>query len=412
MAPNISPDGGLVVLVVAAGRGVRAGGGLPKQYRPLRGKPLLTHTLEALASACAESPILCAIHPDDRALYAAATARLSRRAAARVLAPVHGGPTRQMSVRLGLEALALCVPIPGAVLIHDAARPFVSAPLIEAARKALAEHDACAPGVAIADAVKEVDAEGRVRAAPSRDRLRAMQTPQAFSFPIILSAHRQAAAAGADDLPDDVAVAAFAGVETRIFPGDPANLKITRPEDFIMAETRLAKNLGDVRVGQGFDVHAFAPGDGVWLGGVLIPHERTLSGHSDADVLMHAVTDALFGAIADGDIGSHFPPSDPQWKGAASEIFLRYAMDRVRARGGAVAHVDATIVCERPKVGPHRDAIRARLAQIMDLSIDRVAVKATTSERLGFTGRDEGIAAMATATVRLPDESADSETER
>ena len=229
-----------------------------------------------------------------------------------------------------------------------------------------------------------------------------MQTPQAFHFAELLRAHRAAAEAGVGTLSDDAAVAEWAGLEVRIFPGDPLNMKLTTPADFAEAERRLLADLPDVRTGQGYDVHAFADGDHVWLGGVKIPHGRALSGHSDADVLMHAITDAILGAIADGDIGSHFPPSDPQWKGAASDIFLRHAVKRVRARGGMIAHVDGTIVCEAPKVGPHRDAIRAKLAEIMDMSLDRVAVKATTSEELGFTGRREGIAAMATATVRLP----------
>lgn len=229
-----------------------------------------------------------------------------------------------------------------------------------------------------------------------------MQTPQAFAFELILEAHRRAFAAGLDDMSDDAAVAEWAGHAVHVFAGDPANGKITLAEDFYMAEARLSERFFDVRTGQGFDVHAFGEGASVRLGGVDIAHTHALAGHSDADVLMHAITDALLGAIADGDIGSHFPPSDPQWKGAASEIFLRRAMDLVRARGGLVAHVDATVICETPKVGPHRDAIRARLAQIMGMALDRIAVKATTSERLGFTGRGEGIAAMAIATVRLP----------
>ena len=400
MTESKTPE--LALLVVAAGRGVRAGGDVPKQYRRLRGRPLLSHTLDALARACSDGPVLCVIHPNDEALYHEARERTRDATKRRLLTATYGGPTRQMSVRLGLERLASLPRPPTKILIHDAARPFVSAQVIVAARSALELHDACAPGTGMTDAIKQVDAAGRVCASPDRESFRAMQTPQAFSFASILNAHRAAAGSGVDDLNDDIAVAAWAGLEAYVFAGDPANVKITRPEDFAMAEARLAEALWDIRVGQGFDVHAFGPGDRVWLGGVAIPHECALSGHSDADVLMHAITDALFGAIADGDIGSHFPPSDPQWKGAASEIFLRRAVERVRARGGLIAHIDATVICETPKVGPHRDTIRARLAQIMDLPADRVAVKATTSERLGFTGREEGIAAMALATVRLP----------
>jgi 2-C-methyl-D-erythritol 4-phosphate cytidylyltransferase/2-C-methyl-D-erythritol 2,4-cyclodiphosphate synthase len=229
-----------------------------------------------------------------------------------------------------------------------------------------------------------------------------VQTPQAFRFDLLLAAHRQAADAGEYDLTDDAAVVERAGHAVYVFEGDKENMKLTTADDFTRAEARLLGNLADIRCGQGFDVHAFGPGDHVWLGGLKIPHDHGLVGHSDADVLAHAVTDAILGALADGDIGAHFPPSDPQWKGAASSVFLADAVARVKARGGLLAHVDATIICEHPKIGPHRDAIRQNLAQIMDVALSRVAVKATTSERLGFTGRGEGIAALATATVRLP----------
>jgi 2-C-methyl-D-erythritol 4-phosphate cytidylyltransferase / 2-C-methyl-D-erythritol 2,4-cyclodiphosphate synthase len=241
-----------------------------------------------------------------------------------------------------------------------------------------------------------------VLATPPRAGLRAVQTPQAFRFPLILDAHRRAAAAGVGDLTDDVAVAEWAGAPAYVFEGDPANVKVTTMQDLKAAQARLTPSLTETRVGQGFDVHAFAPGDHVWLCGVRIPHTAALSGHSDADVGLHALADAIYGALADGDIGHHFPPSDPQWKGAASHIFLAHAAERVRARGGAIAHLDATLICEAPKVGPHRDAMRARVAEIVDLDVGRVAVKATTSEKLGFTGRGEGIACLAMATVRLP----------
>ncbi len=239
-------------------------------------------------------------------------------------------------------------------------------------------------------------------ATPPRARLRAVQTPQAFRFGLILAAHRRAAAAGLTDLTDDAAVAEWAGHKVNVFAGETSNMKITDAQDLALAEARLLGRLADIRTGQGYDVHAFGPGDHIWLGGLKIPHERGLMGHSDADVLLHAITDALLGALAEGDIGSHFPPSDPQWRGAPSKIFLEAAAAKVRARGGVVAHLDATIVCEAPKIGPHRDAIRESIAKIAGISPDRVALKATTSEGLGFTGRNEGIAALALATIRLP----------
>jgi 2-C-methyl-D-erythritol 4-phosphate cytidylyltransferase/2-C-methyl-D-erythritol 2,4-cyclodiphosphate synthase len=232
--------------------------------------------------------------------------------------------------------------------------------------------------------------------------LRAAQTPQAFRYTLILDAHRRAAAAGIDGLTDDAAVAAWAGRETYVFDGDPTNMKVTTMDDLRAAEARLLDAAADVRIGQGFDVHAFAPGDHVWLGGMRIPHDKSLAGHSDADVCLHALADALYGALGDGDIGAHFPPSDPRWRGAASSVFLSHAAGRVRARGGIVAHLDATLVCEAPKIGPHREAMRARIAEISGIALDRVAVKATTSEGLGFAGRREGIACLAVATIRLP----------
>lgn len=393
-----SPDGSDVcVLVVAAGRGSRFGGDIPKQYRLLGGAPVLTRTIAAFLGALPEARVATVIHPDDVELYDAAVAALPASSAGRLTAWVKGGATRQESVRNGLESLV----DDGRklVLIHDAARPFSSNELIQRACIAAAEYGAAIPGFAVTDTIKTVDAGGLVVGTPDRASLRAVQTPQAFEFSLILSAHR--ATAGLE-LTDDAAVAERAGHRVHVFEGEPGNMKITTAGDLEAAERRLMGDLSDVRVGSGYDVHAFEPGDHVWLGGVAIPHTKKLLGHSDADVLMHAVTDALFGALADGDIGSHFPPSDPQWKGAASHIFLAYAADRVRARGGVIAHIDATVIAERPKVGPHRGAIRARLAEIMKVSVDRVAVKATTSERLGFTGREEGIAAMATATVRLP----------
>ena len=394
------PTSSLAIVVVAAGRGSRAGEGLPKQYRTLAGEPIITHALRALHRGAPDARILVTIHPDDQALYEASVALLDASAQAALLEPVPGGASRQASVRAGLEALA--AESPALVLIHDCARPFASPALIARAIAAASATGAAVPGLPVTDTIKQIDAMGRIEATPPRAQLRAVQTPQAFRYDLILNAHRLAASTGQNELTDDGAVAEWAGHAVHVFEGDPANMKVTNPEDFAAAEARLLGQLQDIRTGQGFDVHAFTEGDQVWLGGVSIPHSKGLLGHSDADVLMHAVTDAIYGALADGDIGAHFPPSDPQWKGAPSDIFLRHAAQRVRERGGMIAHVDGTVICEAPKVGPHRDAIRARLAEIMGVDVSRVAVKATTSEQLGFTGRREGIAAMALATVRLP----------
>jgi 2-C-methyl-D-erythritol 4-phosphate cytidylyltransferase/2-C-methyl-D-erythritol 2,4-cyclodiphosphate synthase len=390
----------IVLLVVAGGRGVRLGGDRPKQYLSCAGRPLIVHTLEALAASFPFLAITVVIRRDDRALYNQSLAHLKPDAAAAIGPPAIGGATRQQSVLAGLDALAAAEP--EIVLIHDAVRPFPSPALIARAIEAAERHGAAAPGTAMSDTVKQVDVDGRVLATPPRSALRAVQTPQAFRFPLILEAHRRAAAAGVGDLTDDVAVAEWAGATAYVFEGDPANVKVTNMQDLEAAEARLTASLGETRVGQGFDVHAFAPGDHVWLCGVHIPHSAALSGHSDADVGLHALADAIYGALAEGDIGQHFPPSDPQWKGAASKVFLAHAAERVRARGGAIVHLDATLICEAPKIGPRREAMRACVAEIAGLDIGRVAVKATTSEKLGFTGRGEGIACLATATVRLP----------
>ncbi len=396
------PFANVAIVVVAAGRGLRAGGVIPKQYQPLGGRPLLAATIEALVAAAPGATIVPVVAADDHDLYLAAVRLLSPNATAAMANPATGGETRQASVKAGLRALADALPDTEIVLIHDGARPFVDGTLVAAAVAAARAHGAAVPGVPLADTIKQINEAGVVVATPARKSLRAAQTPQSFQFRLIHDAHTRAAAAGVKDLTDDAAVAEWAGAPVHIFPGDPGNMKITEPADFARAEARVIADLPDIRTGQGFDVHAFGPGDHVWFGGVRVPHDQGLEGHSDADVLAHAITDALLGAIADGDIGSHFPPSDPRWKGASSDIFLRHAADLVRARGGLIAHVDGTVICEAPKVGPHRDAIRARLAEILDLDMDRVAVKATTSERLGFAGRREGIAAMASATVRLP----------
>lgn len=385
--------GGVAAIVVAAGRGVRAGGAVPKQYRELRGAPVVRHALSTFTNHPQVALVQPVIHRDDTATFAAAVAGLSLRAAA------FGGATRQISVRAGLEALRS--EHPRIVLVHDAARPFASPALISRAIAAGA-GGAAVPGLGVTDTVKEIDADGRVARTLDRSRLRAVQTPQAFLYDALLAAHRRAFAAGRDDFTDDAALAEWAGMTVTVFEGDAGNVKLTTEEDF----ARIAANdwaaLADVRTATGYDVHSFVDGDHVWLGGVRIAHPRSLSGHSDADAALHALVDAILGALAEGDIGAHFPPGDPQWAGASSDRFLAFAVDRVRQRGGRIAHLDITIVCEAPRIGPHRDAMRARIAGIAGIDIDRVAVKATTNERLGFIGRREGIAAMATATIRLP----------
>lgn len=394
------PFPSVALVVVAAGRGARLGGDRPKQFLPCAGKPLIVHTLEALLAARPFAAATVAIHGDDRPLYEAALANLTSTARAALGPPCFGGATRQESVRAGLEAVAAARP--DIVLIHDAARPFPTPGLIERAVDAALARGAAAPGIRLSDTIKQVDNDGRVVATAPRTALRAVQTPQAFRFPLILDAHRRAAEAGVGDLTDDVALAEWAGLAAFVFEGDPGNFKVTTMADMSAAEARLMGTASETRVGQGFDVHAFAPGDHVWLCGVKVPHVQALSGHSDADVALHALADAIYGGLADGDIGAHFPPSDPQWKGAPSHVFLSHAAERVRARGGFIAHLDATLICEAPKIGPHREAMRARIADIAGLDLGRVSVKATTTERLGFAGRREGIACLATATLRLP----------
>jgi 2-C-methyl-D-erythritol 4-phosphate cytidylyltransferase / 2-C-methyl-D-erythritol 2,4-cyclodiphosphate synthase len=385
----------VAAVIVAAGRGERAGADIPKQYRQIAGEPMIRSTLRTFLSHPRIDLVQPVINPSDAKTYERAVTGLKG-----LLPATAGGATRQASVRAGLEALATRAP--ALVLIHDAARPFVSATLIDRAINAGRAASAAVPGVALADTVKAIDDRAVVIQTLDRERLRVVQTPQAFSFPLILQAHRRAAAAQQQSFTDDAALAEWAGQCVSIFEGEAANLKVTTGDDFARAEmTRLAA-LSDVRTGNGFDVHAFADGDHVMLGGVRIPHSRGVTGHSDADVALHALVDALLGALADGDIGAHFPPSDPQWKGVASDRFLAFACERVRNRGGMIAHLDVTIVCEAPRISPHRDAMRARIAFIADIPVDRVAVKATTSEKLGFAGRGEGIFAMATATVRLP----------
>lgn len=365
------------VIIVAAGRGSRAGGDLPKQWQMLAGQMVLKRTVEAFEGMRR----VAVIHPED-----------AGRAATLGVQLVPGGASRTASVRAAMEALA------GSdvtrVLIHDGARPLVTPAVIGRVLAALDQSAGAAPALPVTDALW-LGKAGGVAGTRDREGLFRAQTPQGFHFEALLAAYR----AHPGDAADDVAVARSAGLAVAVVAGDEDNLKLTFPGDFARAEAILRGRGMDVRMGNGFDVHAFCAGDQVWLCGVSLPHDRGLLGHSDADVGMHALTDAIYGALADGDIGRHFPPSDPQWKGAASEIFLRHAVARVAARGFALANCDVTLICERPKIGPHAGAMQAALAAILGVEVDRVSVKATTSERLGFTGREEGIAAMATATL-------------
>ena len=387
--------GKVAAVIVAAGRGHRAGSDMPKQYRELAGEPVIRPTLAAFLNHPQIGAVQPVIHPDDETIFRTATAGLKS-----LLPAVPGGATRQASVRAGLKALRATAP--DLVLIHDAARPFLSSDLITRAIAAAKAHGAAVPAVAITDTVKKVDEQDMVSETLDRSRLRTVQTPQAFAYDVIVELHNRAAAAGRDDFTDDAALAEWAGHPVNVFAGESSNVKLTTNDDFERAEALRMAALGDVRTGTGFDVHAFGDGDHVMLAGVRVPHSRGVTGHSDADVALHALVDAILGALAEGDIGVHFPPSDPQWRGASSDRFLAFACERVRSRSGMIAHLDVTIVCEAPRVGPHRDAMRARIAGIAGVPIDRVAIKATTSEKMGFTGRAEGLVAMATATVRLP----------
>ncbi|MDR3376879.1 MAG: bifunctional 2-C-methyl-D-erythritol 4-phosphate cytidylyltransferase/2-C-methyl-D-erythritol 2,4-cyclodiphosphate synthase [Ancalomicrobiaceae bacterium] len=395
----------VAVIVVAAGNGSRASGAtaLPKQYHSIGGRPMLVATLDIFLSDPAITHVVPVVRRDHIDTYRAATVGLHPNAA-RLREAVIGGATRQASVLAGLRALTNDPP--DLVLIHDAARPFLRRETVAATIAALAVSPAALVASPIVDTLKRGDQAGTVTETVSRDGLWAAQTPQGFEFAAILAAHERAAAEGRTNFTDDAAVAEWAGMAVKLVAGPPDNVKVTTVADLATADRRMWMEtfaaLADVRVATGYDVHAFTAGDHVTLCGVKIPHSHALSGHSDADVPLHALTDALLGTIGDGDIGQHFPPSDDRWRGQDSALFVEDAARRIAARGGRIAHVDISIIAEAPKIGPHRDAMRARVAAILGLSLDRVGLKATTNEKLGFVGRREGLAAIATATVRLP----------
>lgn len=376
-----------VALLVAAGQGSRAGGDIPKQFRRVGGKPVLAHAVDALAK-----------HPDIDSIIVAVGA--GQEDAARVAlgdrpvaAIIKGADSRRRSVRAGLEHVAASG---GAarILIHDAARPFLPLVVIDRLLTALDQAPGAIPVLPIADTL--VNQEGDV---VDRNALVRVQTPQAFHFDAILAAHRQWDDSG--EATDDAQMLKAQGATILLVAGDERLEKLTYPRDFARAEANLGA-ARSTRVGMGYDVHRLAEKEELWLGGIQIPHDRGLAGHSDADVALHAIVDALLGALAEGDIGSHFPPSDPQWRGAASSRFLEYAAEHVAKRDAIIEHIDLTLICEAPKIGPHRDAMRARIAEILGIPLDRISVKATTTERLGFAGRREGIAAQAVATLSLP----------
>jgi 2-C-methyl-D-erythritol 4-phosphate cytidylyltransferase/2-C-methyl-D-erythritol 2,4-cyclodiphosphate synthase len=387
-------------VIVAAGRGTRAGNGpgVPKQYFSLAGEPVLAHSLRILTGHPQIHSIVVVISPEDALLYEGAAAPF----VSRLLAPVAGGTTRQASVLAGIEALDSNPP--DRILIHDAARPFLSAALVS---DLIAALDAKAGAIAaepVSDTLKLEAADGTIARTIDRAGLWRAQTPQAFRYDVIREAHHRAAAAGRTDFTDDAGLAEWAGLPVKLVASTSRNMKLTTAADIALAERLLAPSpvLLEPRNGTGFDVHRFTDGDHVWLCGVKIPHAHRLEGHSDADVGLHALTDALLGAIGDGDIGQHFPPSDETWRGAASRIFLADAAERVRKLGGRISNVDVTFLCEAPKIGPHRQAMRESVAGILGIDVSRIGIKATTMERLGFIGRGEGIAAMASATVLMP----------
>ncbi|KQO80984.1 bifunctional 2-C-methyl-D-erythritol 4-phosphate cytidylyltransferase/2-C-methyl-D-erythritol 2,4-cyclodiphosphate synthase [Rhizobium sp. Leaf262] len=384
------------IVIVAAGRGERAGSPHegPKQYRPIGGRAVIEHTLQRFLDWNDASRIVIVIHADDVALFEPIRLRLN--AGDRIVS-VNGGATRQQSVLAGLEALSRDDVTH--VMIHDAVRPFIDGELLQRIKEALLQGEkAVLPAVPVADTLKR-GTDGFVGETVSRDALYSAQTPQSFDYPSILAAHRAAAASGRLDFTDDASIAEWAGIPVKLVDGLVDNVKLTLKRDIAMADEKLSAALPDVRTGNGYDVHQLGDGDGVTLCGIFIPHDQKLMGHSDADVALHALTDALLATCGAGDIGDHFPPSDPQWKGAASRIFLEHAARLVRDNGGTIMNADVSLIAEAPRVGPHRQAMRENLADMLDISLDRCSVKATTNETIGFVGRREGIAAIATATV-------------
>lgn len=383
-------------VIVAAGRGERAGkADGPKQYREIGGEAILHRTLRTFLEHPSIARVVVAIHRDDEALFRQAAGSYADR-----LDTVIGADTRQGSTLAALRALA--DEAPDLVLIHDGVRPFVDAALIDRTIAGLKDGDGSLPALPIVETLKRGNPDQTVGETVSRDRLFAAQTPQGFSFAAILDAHERAFASGRSDFTDDASIAEWAGLQVRLVEGSPDNIKLTYAKDIEMVSQRLSSNFPDVRTGNGYDVHAFELGEHVTLCGVEIPHDKRLLGHSDADVALHALTDALLATRGAGDIGTHFPPSDPQWRGAASRIFVERAVQIVREAGGRIANADITLICEAPRVGPHREAMTRNLTQMLGISADRVSIKATTNEKLGFVGREEGIAAIATATVVYP----------
>lgn len=394
------PEMSVAVVIVAAGRGERAGqGDGPKQYRKIGGKAVIWHTLKAFLEHPEIDRVAVAIHADDGDLFRAAAAEFGPR-----VTTVVGGATRQESTRLAM--LALQPHKPDAVLVHDGVRPFVSAEVIDRTISGIDAGHGSLPSLPVSDTLKKETAGQIVGETIPRAGLHAAQTPQGFPFGPIFAAHQRAFEAGRNDFTDDSAIAEWAGIPVRLVLGSPDNVKLTWAKDIAMADQRLSGQtfFPDVRTGNGYDVHSFEAGDHVWLCGVKIPHSKKLNGHSDADVGLHALTDALLATCGAGDIGTHFPPSDPQWKGAASRIFVEHAASIVRARGGRIANVDITLISEAPRVGPHRAAMTEVLSAMLRIAPDRISIKATTNEKLGFVGREEGIAAIATASVVYPGE--------
>lgn len=390
----------IAAVIVAAGRGERAGGlqDGPKQYRKIGNKPVIAHTLEVFLSHPDISQIMIVTHPDDDQFIYDSISDLDQSR----ISLCHGGATRQDSVFNGLRAFQ--EKNIDFVMIHDAVRPFLTAQLITTIITELkGGSDAVLPALAVSDTLKRTSDQQIIESTISRDNLYAAQTPQSFEFADIINAHQKAADAGMHSFTDDCAIAEWAEIPVHVIQGNAANMKLTTKEDIVMADAKLSTNLPDVRTGNGYDVHQLVDGDHVTLCGIDIPHNKTLSGHSDADVALHALTDALLATCGAGDIGDHFPPSDPQWKGAASYIFLEKAAEIVRENGGTIMNADVSLIAEQPKIGPHRLKMRESLAKILNIDIVRCSVKATTNERIGFIGREEGIAAIATATVVYSD---------